>query len=109
MVRAAASVFLAGILSQLSPGSIAALSPAARPGLRDARAVFIQTAPAPGARCAKVWVGREPELEEYLRQARIGRIEAVPVGVTKPKRAFFEPGGPVASAAWTSEGLATMR
>ena len=72
MVRAAASVFLAGILSQLSPGSSAALSPAARPGLRDARAVFIQTAPAPGARCAKVWVGREPELEEYLRQARIG-------------------------------------
>lgn len=52
------------------------------------------------AACPKVWVGREAEIEEWLRIAPIDRITDVPIGVTKPKRAFFAPGGPVASAAW---------
>jgi hypothetical protein len=42
---------------------------------------------------AKVWVGRYAEFEEYLRTAPITRVERVPVGVTKPERAFFAPGG----------------
>jgi hypothetical protein len=54
----------------------------------------------PSAICSKVWVGQETELETYMRTAEIDRIEAVPIGVTKPKRAFFKPGGPIESAAW---------
>jgi len=52
-------------------------------------------APAPGA---KVWIGRHAELEEFLRTAAVERVTDVPVGVTKPKRAFFVPGGLAASA-----------
>jgi hypothetical protein len=58
---------------------------------------------APGCRNAatlKVWLGREAEFEAYLRDADIVRIEAVPIGVSKPKRAYFSPGGLVESAAW---------
>jgi hypothetical protein len=56
------------------------------------------TTPAPA--CSKVWLGHESELQDYLRTARIERIEEVPIGVTKPKRAYFESGGSIASAAW---------
>jgi hypothetical protein len=45
-----------------------------------------------------VWVGHEAEFEELLRSAPIERVESVPVGVTKPKRAFFAPGGLAGSA-----------
>jgi hypothetical protein len=54
-------------------------------------------APAPASVGAKTWVGHCAEIEEYLRTAPIDRIEDVPLGVTKPKRAFFAPGGPVGS------------
>ena len=47
---------------------------------------------------SKVWVGRYAEFEEFLRTAEIERVGDVPVGVTKPKRAFFVPGGIAASA-----------
>jgi len=57
-------------------------------------------APAPASVGAKTWVGRYAELEEYLRTAPIERVEDVPLGVTKPKRAFFAPGGPVASVSF---------
>jgi hypothetical protein len=50
----------------------------------------VVAAPAVGA---KVWVGRYAEFEEYLRTAPIERVTSVPVGVTKPKRAYFAPGG----------------
>ena len=46
---------------------------------------------------AKVWVGHNAEFEEFLRTAAIERVTSVPVGVTKPKRAFFAPGGLVES------------
>lgn len=59
-----------------------------------------QPATQTASRCSKIWVGREAEMEEFLRTAQVARIEAVPIGVTKPKRAFFEPGGPIESAAW---------
>jgi hypothetical protein len=54
-------------------------------------------APAP-ALGSKVWVGRYAEFEEFLRTAPIERVTDVPVGVTKPKHAFFAPGGVAASA-----------
>jgi hypothetical protein len=55
--------------------------------------------PAPAA-SARVWEGRNAEFEAYLRAAPIVRLEALDVGVTRPKRAFFARGGLVASAAW---------
>jgi hypothetical protein len=57
-------------------------------------------APAPASVGAKTWVGHYAEIEEYLRTAPIERVEDVPLGVTKPKRAFFAPGGPVGSVSF---------
>jgi hypothetical protein len=48
---------------------------------------------------AKVWIGRYAEFEGFLRTAPIVRIEKVPIGVTKPERGFFDPGGLAGSAA----------
>jgi len=48
---------------------------------------------------SKVWIGRYAEFEEFLRTAPIERTETVPIGVTKPERGFFAPGGLAASAA----------
>jgi hypothetical protein len=58
------------------------------------------TAPAvaPAAVGAKVWIGRYAEFEEFLRTAAIERVARIPVGVTKPERAFFAPGGLAGSA-----------
>jgi hypothetical protein len=52
------------------------------------------------AGCARLWVGQEQAIEEALRTAAIERVDVVPIGVTKPKRAFFANGAPIASAAW---------
>jgi hypothetical protein len=49
---------------------------------------------------AKTWVGREAEIEEYLRTAPVTRTEDVPRGVTRPQRAYFAPGGAVDSMVW---------
>ncbi len=55
----------------------------------------------PGAPIAvegsKNWLGRESEFEAFLKQAKVERVDDVPVGVTKPKRAFVTPGGLAAS------------
>jgi len=71
---------------------------------------LLAQAPAPAAPAAatpavanralgsKVWIGRYAEFEEFLRTAPIERVGDVPVGVTKPKRAFFAAGGLAASA-----------
>jgi hypothetical protein len=62
-----------------------------------------QTAPAPApasTACPKTWIDHEAEVEEFLRTAPIVKMTDLPIGVTKPKRAYFAPGGPVASAAW---------
>jgi hypothetical protein len=42
---------------------------------------------------SKIWLAREADFEDYLRTAKIVRIENIPVGVTKPKRCYLEPGG----------------
>ena len=56
----------------------------------------VPTTPIPVAG-SKSWVGREGEVEEYLKTAKVVKFNDVPVGVTKPRRGFFEPGGPVGS------------
>jgi hypothetical protein len=62
-------------------------------------AVAPQAASAPEAPAsAKVWLERGPQLEDYLRTAPIRRLAEVPIGVTKPRRAFFEAGGLAESA-----------
>jgi hypothetical protein len=50
--------------------------------------------------CARTWDGRNAEFEEFIRSTPIERMEDVPVGVTKPKRAFFKADGLCGSIAW---------
>jgi hypothetical protein len=52
------------------------------------------------ARSAKAWDGRHAEFEAFLRTSPFQRIEEIPIGVTKPRRGFFEAGGLAESAAW---------
>jgi hypothetical protein len=51
-------------------------------------------------RSARIWEGRNAEFEEFIREAPIDRFEVVPIGVTKPKRAYLKPGGLIESVAW---------
>ena len=41
----------------------------------------------------KNWLGREEEFEAFLKAAKVEKVDDVPVGVTKPKRAYVTPGG----------------
>jgi hypothetical protein len=61
-----------------------------------------QAAPVPAAAavCSQIWLGHESDIETYLTSGKIERMEAVPIGVTKPQRATLETGGPVARFAW---------
>ncbi len=52
------------------------------------------------ARDAYPWRGRETEIETFLRTGSITHFTDIPVGITRPRRAFFAPGGPAASMAW---------
>jgi hypothetical protein len=57
--------------------------------------------PAPDpALCAVKWTGHEAEIEDYMTTARVMKMEDVPIGVTKPQRAYLEPGGPAARFAF---------
>lgn len=61
--------------------------------------VWPQAKPATTA-CSNVWQNRTAEFEEYLRTAKVDKVTEIPVGVTKPHRAYLEPGGVVSSFAW---------
>ena len=76
---------------------LAAQDPA--PPASAASAPATLAAPAAVRLGAKIWVGRSAEFEDYLRAAPIERVEKVPIGVTRPERGFFAPGGLAASAA----------
>jgi hypothetical protein len=82
---------------------VAAIGLAALPLLAQAPAPATSASATPvvetQANGSKVWIGRYAEFEEFLRTAPIERIEKVPIGVTKPERGFFAPGGLAASAA----------
>jgi hypothetical protein len=54
------------------------------------------------AASAKVWLGRAAEYEDFLKNAAVVRMEAIPVGVTKPVRCYFAPGSLVESLAFKS-------
>jgi hypothetical protein len=84
---------LLGLVICVAPALAVAQAPAPpAPAAADA-------APAPAPTGAKVWIGRYAEFEEFLRTAPIERVERVPLGVTRPERCFFAPGGLAASAA----------
>ena len=59
----------------------------------------VTAAPAP-IQCSLTWAGHEDEIEKFLVDGKILKVEAVPIGVTKPQRATLEPGGPAASFAF---------
>ena len=42
----------------------------------------------------------QAEIEEFLRVTPFEKVQEVPIGVTKPMRGYFPPGGLVRSAAW---------
>ena len=44
---------------------------------------------------ARTWLDRAAEIEEFIRNAEVTNIEDIGTGVTNPKRADLEPGGPV--------------
>lgn len=50
--------------------------------------------------CSHWWVGHESEIEAFLGTAPVVRIEDIPIGITKPRRAYFEDGAMVGSMAW---------
>lgn len=81
---------------------LAFAGPAVMPMLeaRQAPATVQAPAPAPAAACARTWSDREAELEEYLKTAPVVSMKEIPVGVTRPHRAFLQPGGPIESMAW---------
>ena len=47
-----------------------------------------------------MWTGKEAAIERQLATAPVVKMEAVPIGVTKPQRGTFAPGGPAARFAW---------
>jgi hypothetical protein len=49
---------------------------------------------------ARAWLGREAQIEQQLRAVSVARIEDIGTGVTRPRRAFVEPGGAFGSFTW---------
>ena len=49
---------------------------------------------------AKTWLDRRQALEDYLKSADVVKMEDIGLGVTKPRRAYFAPGGLVDRMAW---------
>ena len=70
---------------------------ACAPALAQAPAPPVKAESVPGVPIQvegrKIWLGRETEFEEFLKQAKVIKVDDVPVGVTKPKRAYVVPGG----------------
>jgi hypothetical protein len=48
----------------------------------------------------RLFVGQEEAIEEFLRTAEIVKYRDLSLGVTRPTRAWLQPGGPVTSIAW---------
>jgi hypothetical protein len=79
-----------GLARHVVPAVLAVLVPVAAPAQSVAPAA---------ATCSLQWVGHESAIESFLASGKVTRMEAVPIGVTKPQRAYLEP-GPVARFAW---------
>lgn len=79
------------VVSSVAPWAQAPAQPPAGPGATSS----------PSAEaCALIWVGREAEFEQFLVSADVASMKEVPVGVTRPSRAHFAPGGLAESMAW---------
>ena len=59
---------------------------------------------APSAQTAtdsvKTWIGHNRQIEAHLATADVRRLEDIGTGVTHPRRAYLDPGDPVASLVW---------
>jgi hypothetical protein len=63
--------------------------------------VGAQTATTASAVGIKTWVGRHQEFEQFLKTAApVGASEAIPVGVTAPRKIALAPGGPFDAMGW---------
>jgi hypothetical protein len=62
--------------------------------------ISAQQAAAEAPESAKTWLDNRQALEDYLRVAEVIKMEEIGLGVTKPKRAYLAPGGPVDRMAW---------
>ena len=62
--------------------------------------VRAQARDAAAPQSAKIWIDRRHDIEEYLRNAEVVKIDAIGVGVTSPRRAYLAPGGPFDSFTW---------
>jgi hypothetical protein len=60
--------------------------------------LFPQAAAKPA--CANVWHERATDMEAYLKKANVERVVELPIGVTRPKRAYLTAGGLAHSFAW---------
>jgi hypothetical protein len=49
---------------------------------------------------ARTWLDRRQSIEDFLKTAEVVKMEDIGLGVTKPRRAFLAPGGPVDRMAW---------
>ena len=82
----------------LLPGALLILLATAPHARVAASGQTVAAAPTPA--CSLVWTDLEDEIEKFMVEAKIEKLEAVPIGVTKPQRAVLEPGGPVSRFAW---------
>lgn len=81
----------------------------AQPALSaDAPATVTNRAVAAAPADPYTWRGREREIEEFLRTGPITHFKDIPVGITKPQRGYFAPGGLASSMAWKPLGNQVM-
>ena len=50
--------------------------------------------------CANVWRDNAADVENYLKKATVEKVVELPIGVTRPKRAYLAAGGLAGSFAW---------
>jgi hypothetical protein len=76
--------------------AVLAVTPPASVGGSSGQAI---AAAAQSAQCSLTWIGHEEEIEAFLASGSVVKMEDVPIGVTRPKRATLEP-GPAGHFAW---------
>ncbi|MBA2355463.1 MAG: hypothetical protein H0V80_12430 [Acidobacteria bacterium] len=94
---ATAVVAFAGVVGAFGASGARAL---AEQPLAAGAALVATSSLEPQDLAAYPWVGREGEIEQFLRTAPVERFTDIPVGITKPRRAHFAPGGLAGSMAW---------
>lgn len=72
----------------------------ARPPVAAQTPAVVPAAAAAAPATAKTWLDDRATVEEFLRAAKIDKVDDIGMGVTKPMHAYFAPGGLVASASW---------